>query len=258
MIEIVSHEARFTDSAVDIAFGGVDAQVVKTWVVSPSVLRLNVAVRTGTPAGTSILTVFSGLRTLTSLLEIEPQNGRPTLTSDLSDQESGSGWVYPGRIALLGAAQTGEAGDLILTLDGHEARIVSVSPNAIAFEVPELPAGPAVARLWRAGGEIAAPVFVTIGPKPPEIKGVVESTVRPGGSLTLYVARLGDASGRIEVRIGDVLHSAFGEISPAPDREGEHRVMVYVSPFAVPGQLVPVTISVDGRTSAPYPITVTP
>jgi hypothetical protein len=258
MLTISAPGGRFTDSSVDIGFGGRDVRVKGIWVVSPSELRANVAVPAGAMTGGANLTVFSGLETLAVPIEIEPGADRPTLSSDLRNADTGSRYVYPGSIAALPASNIGEATDLKLALNGMEARIVSVSETEIRFEVPDLPPGAAVVSVSRGGGQIAAPVFVQIGPRPPEIRGVMEAATQLGNALTLYVAGLGDAAGRIEVVIGGVVHSPVGDVTPESAREGEHRVTVFVSRSVTPGQLVPVTVSIDGRTSAPYVIAVTP
>ncbi len=269
MVEIAGVNTRFMDDRVQVAVDS-DAVVVKgVWVVSPTLLRVNLSVAPSAPAGPAGLTVFCGLRALASpapLMITAAAAAQPTLSSDIMDAGNGSTYVHAGTIAAIPASNVGGmASDLVLTVDDIPAPIRAITDTRIEFQVPELPAGPAILRLTRGGVQVAAPVFATIDQKPPEIRaaGLADGAVpvEKGGFLPLYVAGLGDPAAAVDresvtILIGGVAHQAYETIVPAPGREGEHLILVAVSQSVEPGENVPVVVSVDGRTSAPFPVTV--
>lgn len=269
MIEIAGVNTRFMDDRVQVVLDGDTAVVKGVWVVNPTLLRVNLSVAASAAPGPIGLTVFCGLRALPSpapIAIVAAAAAQASLRSDIVDAGTGSGYVHAGTIAAIPASNLGGVmSDVALTLNDIPAAIRAITENRIEFQVPDLPPDPAVVRLVRGGSDVVAPVYVIVGQKPPEIRsaglGDGSAPVDKGGFLPLYVAGLGDSALAVDresvtILIGGVPHQAYETIIPAPGREGEHFILVAVSHSVEAGENVPVVVSVDGRTSAPYPITV--
>ncbi|HWR54352.1 MAG TPA: IPT/TIG domain-containing protein [Bryobacteraceae bacterium] len=274
MVEITGVNTAFTEGLVTAGFGSGDFRVRRVWTVSPTQVRANVVVGPMAPAGFHNLTVTSGLQFLTvpAALEVKAAVERPvSLGSDLVNAETGDSYIYPGAITDLPALNVEPASGLVLTIDRVPVHIQSIENGRIRFEVPRIPAGPAIARLYRAEAEIAKPVIIFIDEQPPVIQALnageaqlasAAPALQAGTALTLLVSGLGDPAvpidtSRVTLSIGGVIHSVVGVITAAEGagRQGMHVISVVLSDAVQPGT-VPVTVSLDGRKSRPVQITV--
>ena len=133
-------------------------------------------------------------------------------------------------------------------------------PNQVTFAIPlGLPPGPAILRF--SNGVDTVSVAVAIDVLPPNVQNVagpgntiVDSSrpARPGDLLTMAVTGLTDGSAvpdakRVRVHIAGVDHAPVGIL---PQGAG-HQVQIVLSPAVNAGQ-VPLTVSMDGRSSPPY------
>ncbi|MGE5487934.1 MAG: matrixin family metalloprotease, partial [bacterium] len=267
VIDIAGVNTRFSEGVVQVTSPSDAVTVRNILVAGPTLLRASVAVLPGAAPGPITLTVFSGLdRIDASGLIIEPPDGRPSLDSNLAVAPGGGDYVHAGAVVAMPVSGVGAATpDLALTVDDLPARIVSVSDSFIEFEVPDVPAGPSIVRLMRGQTDLADPVIASIAPAPPRITGVFSSAghnaALRGAMLGISAAGLGGADARIStdrvrVWIGGIPHDPWDQIIPWSGRPGEHGIVVAVSQAIKAGEDVPITISFDGHTSAPYNITV--
>jgi uncharacterized protein (TIGR03437 family) len=238
-------------------------QVRRVWAFSPNRLRANVWVAPNIAAATVNATVINGFQIVAQPFPIQalPQNPRlPVLNPALTNALPPLSGAFPGATVILtGANLEGGA----ITIAGRPAAIVSAAANQITFAVPsDVAPGPAV--LSFSNGTDTVAVIVTIDALPPEIRassvesfqvGAV-SAVRAGATVVLAVANLGEAppdSSRVRVVIGGVEHPA---LSITPD--GPTYQIRVVLEASVPTGLAPVTVLLDGRSSAPFAIAVAP
>jgi uncharacterized protein (TIGR03437 family) len=182
------------------------------------------------------------------------------------------GGLQPGSTATLTVSNLA-AGGLTIAINGVSATVLSTGGNQVTFQVPSgLPAGPAVLRL-QAGVDSAPPIVVSIEPPSPAISGVfagfaaspistaasidANRPARPGDLVTLVVSNLGDPApppGRVQIQVGGIDHAAMA-VSPNSQPNVYH-IQLFLSANVPTGSAVPVTVSVDGRTSAPYTIAI--
>lgn len=266
IVDITGVNTRFVDGAVQVTTPSDAVTVRNILVAGPTLVRASIAVLPGAAPGPLVLTVFSGLRRIDApTLAVQAPDGRPSLDSNLTVASDGGTYVHAGTIAAMPLSGVGATPDLALTLNDQPARIVSVSDSRIEFEVPDIPAGPAVVRLLRAQTDLPEPVIVNIAPAPPRITAVFSragaNAALRGDMLVISAAGLGEdgariSTDRVRVWIGGVPHDPWDRIIPWSGRPGEHGVVVAVSQAIEPGENVPVAVSIDGHTSAPYSITV--
>jgi uncharacterized protein (TIGR03437 family) len=147
-----------------------------------------------------------------------------------------------------------------ITVGDRPAQILLSNPSQVTFAMPlGLPTGPAILRFSNGVDNVA--IAVAIDALPPNVQNVAgpgNTTVdlnrpaRPGDVLTMVVTGLTDGlavpdSKRVRVNIAGVNHAPVGIVPQA----GAHQVQIVLSPSVNAGQ-VPLTVSMDGRSSPPY------
>jgi uncharacterized protein (TIGR03437 family) len=151
-------------------------------------------------------------------------------------------------------------------LGNETASIVTLEDGKLTFEVPaSMAPGPAVLRLRTSQVE-AFPVVVNVEATPPEVLAVslpqsqLVTASRPavgGDLLTLVVSGLGDGVSResVTVIVGGIRHSVH-ELTPLKDRPGFYELQFFLGTAVPAGAEVELTISVNGRESAPVVIAI--
>jgi hypothetical protein len=81
-----------------------------------------------------------------------------------------------------------------------------------------------------------------------------------GDLLVIQVSGLADAGAtvaesRLHVSVGGIDHTLGGPALPVPDAPGQHEILIVLS-GQVPAGPQPLSVSIDYRTSTPYPIAV--
>ena len=268
MVEVNGVNTSFADGSVALGFGSSDITVRRLWVVSPTRVLANVYVSPAANTGLTMFTVASGLNVMWQPFAFQtlPSNPRQLV---VTPPQAG---LQPGSTATLTVSNLA-AGGLTIAINGVSATVLSTGGNQVTFQVPSgLPAGPAVLRL-QAGADSAPPIVVSIDPPSPAISGVFAGFVaspistaasidanrpaRPGDLLTLVVSNLGDPApppGRVQIQVGGIDHTAMA-VSPNSQPNIYH-IQLFLSANVPTGSAVPVTVSVDGRTSAPYAIAI--
>jgi uncharacterized protein (TIGR03437 family) len=156
-----------------------------------------------------------------------------------------------------------------VTFSSLRATILSVTPTQINLVVPaSLHPGPAILRLNN-GTTTAYPVVVAIAPAPPSISAVHSVTnaiisatnpAHPGEILNVQITGLAPsdaavAPGRVRITVGgdDMVAGNVTEVNATSS------VIQFTLDQAVPtGAQVPLTVSIDGKTSLPAYIPIAP
>ena len=271
MVEITGINTSFSEDT-RVGFGSSDVVVRRTWVLSPTRLLANVAVAPSAAAGSTLVSVVTGLQVSSQPFgfQVQPANSQlPVISSQLVNPANGQPGVFPGGLALLqGSNFSSNPAELNLTLNGTRLSVQPMAPGQLLFQIPAtFPTGPAVLRL-QSGTEQSYPVVVAIDLPPPVIAGLGVGTaplpgttrpVRVGEVVTLVVNSLAEpgaviAPGRVRVTVGGVEIQASA-VSPAP-QPGYSLVQFTVTPSVAPGPQVPLSLSIDGRASQPFMVTV--
>jgi uncharacterized protein (TIGR03437 family) len=270
MLDITAQNASFADGQVTVGFGTQDISVNRVWVLSPTHLQANVVVAPNAALGASEFSVVSGFQVVTQpfafqtlpLSPILPSLALPIVNAVPTQQT-----LYPGAIAAIyGSNLALPASAAQVTLNNVPAQILYASATQINFVIPSiLAAGTATLNLNN-GSASAFPVILQIGNSPPIITGVSNASGVPfdashspamGDILNVTMAGLdptvpGNPS-RLQVTVSGIAMQVLGQIMPAPNGQSQVQIVLTQS-FA--GAQVPLMVSVDGSSSAPFVITV--
>jgi uncharacterized protein (TIGR03437 family) len=276
MLEITGTNLTFVADRTVVGFGSSDVVARRVWVVSPKLLRVDVWVSPNAQVSDTTVSVSSGFQNamLEAGFHVRANTAlEPALGSDLVNTDSTFSGVYPGSTATLPVENlpaSATAASVTLTLNGAKVAVTALDANKITFVVPEsFVPGPAVVRLTVPGVAVA-PVFVVIETAPPIIQGVstdehvvnADHPAQPGETLTLSVLHFGDAgetvaAERIGVSIGGLTHKVTVAAEPVASNTKLHTVRAVLGSVVEAGDKVPVVVSLDGRESPVYYITVT-
>jgi uncharacterized protein (TIGR03437 family) len=269
MVDITAQNAAFVDGQVTVGFGTDDITVNHLWVLSPTHLQANVVVAPNAALGASEVSVVSGFQVLTQPFAFQTQPVNPSLPSiglPIANAVPTQQTVYPGAIAAIyGSNLALSPAAAQVTLNNVPVQILYASAAQINFVIPAgFPTGPATLNLNN-GSASAFPVLLQIGNPPPAItavtnvSGVPLSAGSPAGVsdiLNVMVAGLDQTvpanPSRLQVTISGISMPVLG-IAPASNGQFQIQIILTQS-FA--GAQVPLSVSVDGSSSAPFPIAV--
>lgn len=271
MIDISGVNTNFVDGVMTVGLGSSDVLVRHVWVLSPTHAIANVQVVENAQQGTSLATVISGFQVFSqpAAFEILTANpNAPTVEPTLINAVWLPSGVFPRSTASLFGANLGGAQTKI-TINDQAVTILYASAGQINLVIPAtLKPGPAILRLNN-GAANAYPVVVSIDAAPPTITAVqntsnvnvdVSHLAQAGDKLSVLVTGLADPGttidpGRVHVTVGGV-DSAAAVITQVSDTT--YQVQFTLDPAVIAGAQVPVTISIDGKTSLPVYIPIGP
>ncbi len=271
-IDIEGVNTDFVSGMTAVGFGSTDVLVRGLWVLSPTHAVVDVQLAATAPSGTLMATVLSGFQVFSeaNAFQITGANpGLPVVDPALVNAVWQPSGVFPGSTASvfgvnLGGQQTS------ITIKGQPVNIVSATPTQVNFVVPAgLNAGLQILKLNN-GTMNAYPIVVNFVSVPPVITGVQDSSgnsisasnaTQPGNTLTLVVTGLAAAGATInpasvQVTVGGARSTptVVTEVSTT----STYQVQFTVNPAANTGAQVPVTISINGKTSLPVYIPIKP
>jgi uncharacterized protein (TIGR03437 family) len=219
--------------------------------------------------GPSEFSVVSGFQVVTqpfAFQTLPPSSGLPSIGLPIVNAMPGQQTLYPGAIAsIYGSNLALSATAAQLTLNNVPVQILYGSAAQINFVIPAtIPAGPVTLNLNN-GSASAFPVILQIGNPPPAITGVTNASGVPfdashsasvGDILDVLLVGLdpsvsGNPS-RMAVTVAGVSMPVLG-IAPAANGQSQVQIILTQS-FA--GTQVPLAVSVDGSSGAPFTITV--
>jgi hypothetical protein len=264
MLEITGFNTNFQNGLMMVGFGSSDVTVRRIWVLSTNRLLVNVSVSPYATPGTTAMSLVTGLHVLQQRDFFRVLPGVPNLlnmSASVTNAATSLEGVPSGgtaQVALTGFG--GSTAGWILTVSNQNAAILSVNFNVMTFQVPAgLPVGPAIVRLTTPGGE-AFPIVMNIDSAAPMISQArfdtgtaVETTnpARPGDLIALTVYGLGDVQpAGVRVNVGGTDHPVIS-IAAGPQPGSTIVTFRFVSSL-LGGNVVPVTLAVDTRVSAPY------
>jgi uncharacterized protein (TIGR03437 family) len=271
LVDITGVNTNFTGGFLNVGFGSSDAVVLGVWALSPTHALVNVQVADNALAGSSYASVISGFQVNAQQNAFRISAAVPALPvvdPSLVNAVWAPSGVYPGAAASLFGSNLGGAKTTV-TINNLPAAILHVSPAQINLVVPaSLQPGPAILRLNN-GAANAYPVVVVIAPAPPSITTVqnvsnvnisATSPAHPGEILNVQVAGLAApnavvAPGRVHITVGgdDMLAGSVTELTAK-----SFLIQFTLDQAAPAGTQVPLTVSIDGKTSLPVYIPIAP
>jgi len=268
MVEISGVNTHFAEGQTVVGFGSSDVGVRRVWVVSPMRLRVQVGVAASAPAVATLVSVVSGFQIVVQpfLFQIMPANPRLlVINPQLWNPATGQPSVYPGSPAVaqvFNLLPTGGTASPLLLLNDQPVPVTGLAPGQVSFTIPAgMPPGPALLRL-QYGPEQIYPVIVNIDSAPLLILAVTTGTLpvdaarpaRPGDYLVVVVSGLAEPGvvvtpERVRITVAGIEHTALAVV-PATVPATAHQILFALSASIPPGQH-PLTVSLNGRTSAP-------
>jgi uncharacterized protein (TIGR03437 family) len=267
-VDIFGVNTNFVDGQVTVGFGSNDVTVRRVWVLNPTHLIANVSVSPGATIGVSEISVISGLQVIPNAGMFQTQiarSGFPFIGLPIANSDATQQGIFPGSaVTVYGLNLVAPPAQVQLTLNDIPVPVQFANAGQINFTIPfGFPTGPAILRVNN-GAMAAFPVVVAIGVPAPAITGV-----SPASNSTFAAGAFPSAVGA-----GDVLNIQASGLDPSVT-ENSGRLHVMVSGIDMPVQQIlplgnggwqiqilltqsfggaqaPVTISVDGSSSAPF------
>jgi hypothetical protein len=279
MVNVTTSNMQFSDGLTTLGFGSGDVTVRHLWVLGPTQAIANVTVSPSALLQETVASVISGFQVYEQPLGFQvmaANSSVPVISLPVGNQSPLQNSLYPGTYATMtGQNLAADGSNATITLTDPtgqttppNAVVIFTSPNLIYFVIPleGVPIGPVVATL-----QGALPIVLQIDAPPPSIQ-VAQSAAgsvlggaqgaNPGGTITLVVTGLSQAvvsavlsaPSRIGVTEGGVSIPVF-TLSEAQDGSG-NLLVNFVLAASITGQLVPITVSLDGDLSMPYYVTI--
>ncbi len=266
MVDITASNTSFVAGQVTVGFGTSDITVTGVWVIGPTHLVANVMVAPGATLGAWEISVISGFQVMTQPLGFQIVAASPAAPAILAvvNGVTSQATIYPGAVVTVWGANLANSQIAISPIADAttpaataavSAQIAYSSGDQVNVVVPAgIPIGPAMLSLATSAG--ATSVVVPIAYAPPAILGITEpsgaivnstNAANPGDLLTIAVGGLDPtvtlASGRLQVMVGGV--------SMPVQQVGASQIQFTLNQ-SFNGTQVPVTIVVDGSSSAPF------
>jgi uncharacterized protein (TIGR03437 family) len=272
MIDVSGANMNFVDGLTTVGLGSSDILVRRVWVLSPTHALINVQVAPDAQPGATMASVISGFQVFSKpsgfqTLAFDPNLPiiEPTLLNGIW-LPSG---VFPGSIASLYGLNLGAPQQTTITINDQPVSILYTSPVQINLVIPaSLKPGPAILKLNN-GAVNAYPVVIEIDPTPPVITAVQNASnlsvnsanaPLPGDTLSVLLTGFADpgatvASSRVHATVGgvDLPVSVIKQVS-----DTTYQVQFKLNPSVPAGSQVPLTVTIDGRTSMPVYIPINP
>jgi uncharacterized protein (TIGR03437 family) len=273
LVEIDGAGTNWVDGSTVVGFGTSDIVVRRVWVFGPGRVLANVYVSPNAASIQTEVSVFSGLNQVTQpfAFQVMPLNSQIiSISSQVVNAATGQPPLAPGYVGMLNVLSSPvppSSLSLALSLSDKPVQILSVNGNQITFQIPAaIPTGIYLLRL-DANGIRGQQVAISVDAAPPQITGVISgftnqqvnanNPARAGDLIAVQVTGLADpgtlvATNRVVVNAGGIDNPAVQVIAVGSG----HQIYIFLPPSVVPGNQVPVTVSVDGRVSPPFNIAV--
>jgi uncharacterized protein (TIGR03437 family) len=260
MVQIDVAGAMLAGGQTVLGFGNSDIVVRNMTVMSPTRMLANIAVNASSQTGPSTLTLVSGLQMITHGfgLQIIPPTRAFWINGNIANGLAGSSAA----LTLMNAPGLLTTANTLVMLNDRAVPILGIAGTQITFQVPATTApGPATLRV-DINGERSLPILFNVEAPPPRIVsasvGINENTrtFKIGQFAALLVVDLqpnGAAAvdrSNVNVRIGSI-DSAVTQVAA----QGiAHRVLIYVPDGTAPARELPLTLTVNGRTSEAFTV----
>jgi uncharacterized protein (TIGR03437 family) len=271
LIQIDGVNTNFVDGQVVVGFGSSDVVVRRVWVTSPTQLLANVAVNSNAAAASTVLSVTSGLQVISQLsaFQTQPAGSRVlSMSSQVLNASTGLAALNAGSSAVatvLSSPSPITGSSLVLSLNDRQLQIAAVNGNQFSFLIPaDVSPGQYALRL-DANGQRGLPIGIVIDPPPPQISAMLlngqlldsSRSAHPGDTLIIQVTGLADPgtslnSSRVGVNIG----GTDTPITQVLATGSIYQVNLVIPQSVALGAQIPITVAVDGGTSAPSSIVI--
>ena len=267
MIQIDGAGTNFVDGQVSVGFGSSDIIARKVLVVSPTRLYVNVGITSQAPTIASTVTVHSGLQllSLSRAFQILPAtSGKLFVNPALVNVTTGLNGVSAGSMAYLTVSnlKAVDAASATVLLNDLAVPTLVATDGRLSFTIPKSVApGPAILKLQLANGTVSYPIGINVDLPPPVIYTALadsstpidpDHVARPGQLVTLLVEGIPAGTALpIKVNVGGLDHLP---VTVLPSANGTTQVQVILSATVLTGPQIPVTIAIDTRVSAAFPI----
>jgi uncharacterized protein (TIGR03437 family) len=219
--------------------------------------------------GASEVSIVSGFQVVTQPFAFQTQAANPSLPSiglPVANAVPTQQTIYPGAVAAIYGSNLALSPTAAqVTLNNVPVQIQFASAAQINFVIPAgLAAGPATLNLNN-GAANAFPVILQIGNPPPAVASVTNASgvpfdaSRPAGvSDILNVLAVGldptvpGNPSRLQVTVSDI---SMPVLDIVPEPNGQFQIQIILTQ-SFNGAQVPLAVSVDGTSSAPFPIAV--
>jgi hypothetical protein len=250
-----------------VGFGTSDITVTGVWVISPTELWVNVMVAPGAALGFSEVSVISGFQAMSQFgFRIVPASPAAPVVLAVVNGVPGQTTIYPNAVATIWGANLANPQITIspmasanspAAIGSGSARVAYSSFDQVNVPIPAgTPIGPVILSLTTSGGSVS--LVVPIGYAPPVILGITEpsgaivnstNAAASGDLLTIAISGLDPTvtlgSGRLQVMVAGV---------PMPVQQISASQIQFTLNQSFNGAQVPVTIVLDGASSAPFTI----
>jgi uncharacterized protein (TIGR03437 family) len=276
MVTITGFNTNFIQGQTVVGFGSSDITVTHVWVVSPTVIQMNISVSPSAAVVPTTVSVATGLQlaTLSAVFQIGAANpGQITLLTPILNQATGLAGVPAGQIAVINTsglpatATNASLAGWTLTIANQPVLFSLGSNGQLTAQVPAgLPIGPTVVQLTPVNAAATPPVLMQIDPPPPVITSVTDAALsvpnvaHAGDAVTLAVSGLADTLGNfpaasaIDVNVGgiDVTPASLTAVSGT----GNPCQLQVTVPASLAAGAQAMTVRVGTRESATFTITI--
>ncbi len=267
MIEINGFGTHFQAGQTALGFGSSDVFVRRMWVISPTRILANVAVAGNAAVAQTEVSVTTGIEIASlpyGFLIQAADSSVPVVSPTVLNAATGQALVCAGCTQTLTLANYSTMAALAgatITVGDKPATVLATNDGLVTFQTPaDLPLGPAVLR-FQSGSLSAQPIVVMIEPVPPVVRSLGDrASVAPGDTVIMTAAHLDDTGAeilpsRLSVTVGGVTHPAIA-VSAVAGEAGVFQLQFVLSANVAAGAQVPLTLTFDGRISAPVTIAV--
>ncbi len=272
LVTITGANTQFATGQTAVGFGSSDIYVRNIIVQSPTQVLVNVSIPQGavnTAVEVSVVSGFQIASQQNAFRITQYVSNLPILIPQaIQNAATGQFGVYPGAFVTLAGVnlQSGFSPSSV-SLNGMPATVLSALGTSVTFQIPtSFSTGAAILTL-NTGTASTLPVALRVDLPPPVITSIVGQggasfdTNRPatGGSIVnVYLSGLADPStviypSEVTINTGDINQTATDVSSVG---SGVYLVRFVLSNLVSSGSQIPVTVTLDGRSSLSFPLTV--
>jgi Matrixin len=259
-IQINGNNTNFSSQATTVGFGSSDIVVKQIFVVSPSLLMVNVSVNPSAPLTATTVTVTTGLQTATLSLGMQILAANPnqiSMRAPVLNAATGLPGVPVGGTAVISMTNvplsfTG----WMLTIGGQTTAWSFVNGQIDTIVPGGLTIGPAIVQMTSPTGAAVPPIVMKIDAPLPIIASVLNAAglpisssqpAHPGDILTLSTSGLSD--GITQATPSNIFVTAGGVNVPVI--QVNFSAIQVQLPLSIPTGTVPLTVGIGTRISAP-------
>jgi uncharacterized protein (TIGR03437 family) len=272
LLEVTGTGMSMDDWPARLGLGSSDISVRRVWATGPGRILAQVSVSAQATSGPVTTSLLSGLQmaSFSGGFQVLPSTRQPYVMMSAMP----SGPYYAGGVLSLPLANVSPvipASSFTATVADRPAAILGYSSGVLNIQVPSgTPSGPAVIRLTM-NGDSLLPAIVQIDIQPPLILTAVgaggqpyssANPVRAGDTIQLQVSSLVDGTqppdaSRVRVTSpngSSTLDHGVQVVTLHPTIQGVFLVQVVISPLSPSVSTLPLTLTIDDRSSSAFPL----